>query len=423
MRFTKKVKHDIVVIGGGAAGMLTAAVAAEQGASVALVEKNDRLGLKLRITGKGRCNLTNNCSVEKLMENIPQNAKFLYSAFNSFTPADTMALFTKLGVELKTERGDRVFPVSDNANDVADALIRYMKREGVLVIKARASRILTEAGHVSAVKTDKEIIPCRAAIICTGGLSYPKTGSSGDGLKMAEELGHTIIQPRPSLIALETVDDFCPRMQGLSLKNVTLSVYNKKGKLIYRDLGEMQFTHFGVTGPLVLSASAHMRDFKNDKYTMKIDLKPGLDEAKLDARLIRDFEKYANRDFKNALADISIGLMIPILVERSGIPEETKVNSITKEQRRGLNQLLKEFTLEITGTRPIDEAIITSGGVSTKNINPASMESKLIKGLFFAGEIIDVDAYTGGHNLQIAWSTAVLAGKSASELKADVKDA
>ncbi len=417
------MSYDVVVIGGGASGMLSAATAAQNGASVALVEKNDKLGLKLRITGKGRCNLTNECPVEKLSENIPRNAKFLLSAFHGFTPADTMALFTKLGVPLKTERGDRVFPMSDNAGDVVQALIKYMSDTGVTVKKARAKRIITEDGAVSAVKTDKEIINCKAVVLCTGGLSYPKTGSNGDGYKIAEELGHTIVQPRPSLVALETGDDFCPRMQGLSLKNVTLSAYNKKGKLIFKELGEMQFTHFGISGPLVLSASAHMRDFEKDSYRVKIDLKPGLDEAKLDSRLIRDLEKYSNKDFKNALSDLSAALMIPVLVERSGIPAETKAHSVTKEQRRELLRLFKEFTIDIKNTRPIDEAIITSGGVNTKEINPATMESKIIRGLYFAGEIIDADAYTGGHNLQIAWSTAALAGKSASKIKADDKDA
>lgn len=407
------MKNDVVVIGGGAAGMLAAAVSAECGAKVTLIEKNDRLGLKLRITGKGRCNVTNNCEVRKLMDNVPQNGKFLFSAFSGFTPADTMSLFNKLGVPLKTERGDRVFPVSDNANDIAEALIKYLKSSGVSIIKSRAMRIMTEGGVVSGVKTDKEIIRCDSLILCTGGLSYPKTGSSGDGYKMAEELGHTIIKPMPSLVALETSDGFCQRMQGLSLKNVTLSVYNKKSRLIFQELGEMQFTHFGISGPLVLSASAHMRDFINDKYTVKIDLKPGLDEKKLDLRLLRDFEKYSNRDFKNSLDDLAANLMIPVLVERSGIPGETKAHSVTKEQRRELLKLLKEFTVEVKGPRPIDEAVITSGGISTKNINPATMESKLVKGLYFAGEIIDVDAYTGGYNLQIAWSTAMLAGKNA----------
>ncbi len=409
--------YDIVVIGGGAAGMLAAALAAERGKQVLLVEKNDRLGVKLRITGKGRCNLTNNCTVEKLMENVPRNGKFLFSAFNGLTPSDTIALFEKFGVKLKTERGDRVFPVSDSAHEVAEALRRYLEKTGVTIMKARVTGIEAKDGAVTTAVTDMGVIACSAAILCTGGMSYPKTGSNGEGYAIAERLGHTLVKPKPSLVALETADDFCPKMQGLSLKNVTLSAYNKKGKLIFEELGEMQFTHFGISGPTVLSASAHMRDFENDRYTIKLDLKPGLDEKKLDLRLLRDFEKYSNKDYKNALDDLASRLMIPVLIERSGIPEDTKVHSITKQQRQGLIRLFKEFTIEIKGPRPIDEAIITSGGIATKEINPATMESKLVKGLYFAGEVIDADAYTGGFNLQIAWSTAYTAGKNAAGFK------
>ena len=397
--------------------MLSAAVAAEQGKEVLLVEKNDRLGVKLRITGKGRCNITNNCTVEKLMENVPRNGKFLFSSFNGFAPADTMAFFEKLGIELKTERGNRVFPVSDSAHDVAEALRRYMEKAGVTITKARVTGIEAEAGEVTGVRTDRGLIACRAAILCTGGMCYPKTGSNGEGYAFAERLGHTLVKPKPSLTALETADDFCPKMQGLSLKNVTLSAYNKKGKLIFEELGEMQFTHFGISGPTVLSASAHMRDFEKDRYTIKIDLKPGLDEKKLDLRILRDFEKYSNKDFSNSLDDLAGRLMIPVLIERSGIPEDTKVHSITKQQRQALIKLFKEFTIEIKGPRPIDEAIITSGGIETKEINPATMESKIVKGLYFAGEVIDADAYTGGFNLQIAWSTAFSAGKNAAGFK------
>ncbi len=413
----KKVMYDVAVIGGGAAGMMASAVAAELGKEVLLIEKNDRLGVKLRITGKGRCNLTNNCTVEKLIENVPRNGKFLYGAFSGFAPADTMALFERLGVELKTERENRVFPVSDSAHDVAEGLKRYLEKTGVAIMKARALGIEAEAGGVTGVSTDRGVIACRTAILCTGGMSYPKTGSNGEGYAIAERLGHTVVKPKPSLVALETYDDFCPKMQGLSLKNVTLSAYNKKGKRLYEELGEMQFTHFGISGPTVLSASAHMRDFDNDRYTVKIDLKPGLDEKKLDLRLLRDFEKYSNRDFRNALDDLAGKLMIPVLVERSGIPGDIKVHSITRQQRQGLIRLFKEFTIEIKGPRPIDEAIVTSGGISTKEINPATMESKIVKGLYFAGEIIDADAYTGGFNLQIAWSTAYSAGKNAAGFK------
>jgi predicted Rossmann fold flavoprotein len=291
-----------------------------------------------------------------------------------------------------------------------------MRELKVAVKKGRALEITTEDGRVTGVITDGgELLPCNSAIVCTGGMSYPRTGSNGDGYRLAARLGHTIIEPKPSLVALETDDDFCPRMQGLSLKNVTLSAYNREGKLIYEELGEMQFTHFGISGPLVLSASAHMRDFKAGGYTVKIDLKPGLDEKRLDARLLRDFEKYSNRDFKNSLDELLARLIIPVIVERSGIPGEVKVHSITRQQRQGLVKLLKGFSLNITGPRPIDEAIITSGGVSTREINPSTMESKHIRGLYFAGEVIDVDAYTGGFNLQIAWSTAALAGRHAAK--------
>jgi len=411
------VTNSIIVIGGGASGMMAAIIAAECGGRVTVLEKNDRLGVKLRITGKGRCNVTNECTLDELMRNIPGNGKFLYAAFRAFAPSDTIKFFENLGVPLKTERGGRVFPVSDRAADIAEALGRRMRELGVVVKKARALEILTEDGAVRGVKTDAGELDCDSVIICTGGMSYPKTGSSGDGYRMAAKLGHTIVEPKPSLVALETDDDCCPRMQGLSLKNVTLTAFDNSGRRIFEELGEMQFTHFGISGPLVLSASAHMRDFKTGGYSVKIDLKPGLDEKKLDQRILRDFEKYSNRDFKNSLDELLPRLMIPVIVERSGIPGETKVHSITRQQRLGLVKLLKGFTLNITGPRPIDEAIITSGGVSTREINPSTMESKLTKGLFFAGEVIDVDAYTGGFNLQIAWSTAVLAGRHAAGQK------
>ena len=402
---------DAVVIGGGAAGMMCSAVAAERGLDVILLEPNKILGRKLRITGKGRCNVTNNCDTREFLNNIPGDGRFLYSALNRLSPRDTMELFESLGLHLKTERGNRVFPVSDNANDVAGTLQRYMNRAGVRVIHSSAKHIITEADTVTGVETCDGVIECRAAVICTGGLSYPLTGSRGAGYKMAQELGHTVTPTRPSLVPLESDDDYCAEMQGFSLKNVTLSAY-EDDKLIYKELGEMLFTHFGVSGPLVLSASSHMRRFGEAKYELRIDLKPGLDEKKLDARLLRDFEKYANRDFANSLGDLAGKAMIPVLVRLSGIPAETKVNSITREQRHELLRLLKSFPVSVSGQRPIDEAIVTSGGVSTKEINPRTMQSKLVGGLYFAGEVMDLDAYTGGFNLQIAWSTAYVAANS-----------
>lgn len=391
--------------------MMCSLIAARRGLDVILLEPNKMLGRKLRITGKGRCNVTNNCDIKDFLTNIPGNGRFLYSALNRLSPRDTMQFFESLGLQLKTERGNRVFPVSDNANDVAGTLVRNLERSGVRHIRESANHIIAENGEVTGVKTDSGVISCRAAVICTGGLSYPLTGSAGAGYKMARELGHSIVPCRPSLVPLESDDEYCAQMQGFSLKNVTLSAY-ENDKLIFRELGEMLFTHFGVSGPLVLSASSHMRNFGSAKYRLSIDLKPALDEKKLDARLLRDFEKYANRDFANSLCDLAGKTMIPVLVELSGIPAEEKVNSITRQQRHDLLRLFKEFPVSISRPRPIDEAIVTSGGVLTKEINPRTMESKLVSGLYFAGEVMDVDAYTGGFNLQIAWSTAYVAANS-----------
>ena len=406
-----KLKADAVVIGGGAAGMLCSAVAAERGLDIILLEPNKVLGRKMRITGKGRCNVTNNCDIKEVLNNIPGDGRFLYSALNRLSPRDTMELFESHGVKLKTERGNRVFPVSDNANDVAGALARWLGRGGVRHIRASAKQILTENGEVCGVRTNEGVIDCRAAVICTGGLSYPLTGSTGAGYELAREMGHTVTPCRPSLVPLESDDEYCAEMQGFSLRNVTLLAY-EDDKLIFRELGEMLFTHFGVSGPLVLSASSHMRNFGKAKYRLSIDLKPALDEKKLDVRLLRDFEKYANRDFENALGDLAGRTMIPVLVKLSGIPADEKVNSITRSQRHDLLRLFKEFPVSIRGPRPIKEAIITSGGVLTKEINPRTMESKLVSGLYFAGEVLDLDAYTGGFNLQIAWSTAFVAANS-----------
>ena len=391
--------------------MMCSLIAARRGLDVILLEPNKMLGRKLRITGKGRCNVTNNCDIKDFLTNIPGDGRFLYSALNRLSPRDTIQFFESLGLPLKTERGNRVFPVSDNANDVAGTLARNLERSGVRHIRESANHIIAENGEVTGIKTDSGVISCRAAVICTGGLSYPLTGSTGAGYKMARELGHSIAPCRPSLVPLESDDEYCAQMQGFSLKNVTLSAY-ENDKLIFRELGEMLFTHFGVSGPLVLSASSHMRNFGSAKYRLSIDLKPALDEKKLDARLLRDFEKYANRDFANSLCDLAGKTMIPVLVELSGIPAEEKVNSITRQQRHDLLRLFKEFPVSISRPRPIDEAIVTSGGVLTKEINPRTMESKLVSGLYFAGEVMDVDAYTGGFNLQIAWSTAYVAANS-----------
>lgn len=400
------------MIGGGAAGTLCAALAAGRGLDVVLLEPNRMLGRKLRITGKGRCNVTNDCDAREFISAIPGDGRFLQSAIHKFGASDTKALFEGLGVALKTERGNRVFPESDRADDIADALTKLARENGVRVLRERATRILTdEAGAVRAVSAGGGEIECEAAVICTGGLSYPGTGSTGDGYRMAMELGHTIRPCRPSLVPLESPDAWCREMQGFSLRNVELSAYEDE-KLIYKALGEMLFTHFGVSGPLVLSASAHMRRFGECRYRLSIDLKPGLDEKKLDARLLRDFEKYSNREFRNSLGDLAGRAMIPVLVELSGIPGDTRTNSVTRQQRAALAQLLKHFPVSLSGPRPIAEAIVTSGGVATTEVNPRTMESKLVPGLYFAGEVLDLDAYTGGYNLQIAWSTAFVAANS-----------
>ena len=412
MEHNKKIAEaELVVIGGGPAGMMCAATAAERGMRVILLEPNRQLGRKLRITGKGRCNVTNNCYIKAFMENIPGDGRFLYSALNRLSPPQTMELFESHGLKLKTERGNRVFPVSDNANDVAGTMTHWCERAGVRVMHTHAKGIRIEDGMVTGVPTDEVMIDCRAAAVCTGGLSYPLTGSTGDGYKFARSAGHSVDTPWPSLVPLESDDDYCAEMQGFALKNVTLSAY-EDDVLIYRELGEMLFTHFGVSGPLVLSASSHMRNMSKAKYRLEIDLKPALDEKKLDARILRDFEKYANKEFKNSLTDLAGKSMIPVLIRLSGIPEDTKVNSITREQRHRLLHLFKAFPVSITGTRPIDEAIVTAGGVSTKEVNPRNMESKLVDGLYFAGEVLNIDGYTGGFNLQIAWSTGYVAGKS-----------
>ena len=404
---------DLVVIGGGPAGMMCAFTAAKRGLNVVLLDGNRFLGRKLRITGKGRCNVTNNCEIQDVLNNIPRNGKFLYSALNAFPPSAVMEYFEGLGVPLKTERGNRVFPCSDNANDIADAIASACLDAGVRVVRTRAVKILTAEGRVIGVRTGEGDIGCRAAALCTGGMSYPLTGSNGYGYRAAAELGHTVEAAHPSLVPLESDDPACAALQGLSLKNVALTVYEEE-KAIYSDFGEMLFTHFGVSGPIILSASAHMRSAGERDYRLTIDLKPALDEKTLDARILRDFQKYLNRDVRNALNDLLPNSMIPVILSMAEIPEETKVHSITREQREQLRRLFKAFPIGISGTRPVDEAIITSGGVSVREIDPRTMESKLVPGLYFAGEVLDLDALTGGFNLQIAWSTGATAGSSAA---------
>ena len=406
----------LVVIGGGAAGMMAAISAAEQGARVTLLEPNERLGKKLNITGKGRCNVTNNTDTAGLMANIPCNGKFLYSAFDRFDSADTMAFFEKLGVPLKTERGNRVFPVSDSAFDISAALERRLKALKVTWVRDRAVSLDIEAGRVCGVTGERGRYPAEAVILATGGVSYPATGSTGDGHRMAEAAGHTVTPLQGSLVPLEGIIAAgipCVRLQGLSLRNVGLTVFENDKKRC-TDFGELLFTHFGVSGPLVLSASAHMRYFGKKRYRLEIDLKPALDEQQLDKRLLSDLAKYANQDFQNALDDLLPQKLIPVVVELSGVPGRQKVHDLTREQRQSLLHVLKHFPVELTAPRPVEDAIVTSGGVKVGEISPKSMESKLVKGLYFAGELIDADAYTGGFNLQIAWATGRIAGISAA---------
>ena len=408
------MKADVIVIGAGPAGMMAAYSAAEQGAEVLLLEKNEKTGKKLRITGKGRCNLTNNSDVREVMANIPGDGRFLYSALTAFPPEKVMEFFENHGLPLKTERGKRVFPQSDRANDVANLMQKLCRERGVLILQREATGISLQDGAVSGVKMREETISCKACIICTGGLSYPLTGSTGDGYRFARAVGHTITPLRPSLVPLESPDPCCSRLQGLSLKNVELRVY-EENRLLCRERGEMLFTHFGVSGPLVLSASARMRHFDTASYRLEIDLKPALDEKTLDLRIQRDLKKYQNREFRNALCDLVPHALIPELARLSEAPDPLRANEVTRETRLRLLRSLKAFPIEISGARPYAEAIITSGGVCTKEIEPRSMRSKLIPGLYFAGEVLDLDAYTGGFNLQIAWSTGRLAGISAAE--------
>ena len=404
----------VAVIGGGAAGIMAAVKAAERGHSVTVYEKKERPCRKVMITGKGRCNVTNNCTNETLIANVTKNGKFLYSAFNNFSSADTMQFFQSAGVPLKTERGNRVFPVSDKSVDIVDALVRKAKESGVKFVFNSVEDIIADDNGVSAVKFQNgDFAECDAVILATGGKSYPLTGSTGDGYRMAESLGHTVTELMPSLVPLKIHEGFCTALSGLTLKNVTLSLYKSdKKKPVYESLGEMLFTHFGVSGPLVLSASAHIRRGDFSEYTLKIDLKPALTEEQLDARIQRDFSENSGKILGNSLDKLLPKSLIPVIIKTAGLAHDIKVSNITRQQRLQLVNALKNLTLHPTGFRDIEEAIITSGGIKVSEIDPKTMQSKLIGRLYFAGEIIDVDAYTGGFNLQIAFSTGALAGGS-----------
>ncbi|WP_303223116.1 NAD(P)/FAD-dependent oxidoreductase [Intestinibacter bartlettii] len=402
----------VVIIGAGASGMLAAKVASDRGYKVIVLEKQKRCGQKLLITGKGRCNITNNCEIEELIENVPTNGKFLYSAFYTFTNDQVIDMFNDLGVETKTERGKRVFPVSDKAVDVVRALEKQMRsnKNVEVLLNSKVDKIEAQDGKVKKViLSDKREIECDSVIVATGGVSYPRTGSSGDGYKFARNLGHTIIKPKASLIGLEVMEDYVTDLAKLSLRNVSINVYNSKNKKIYDDFGEMEFTKYGLDGPIIKSASCRMGDLSKENYKIVLDLKPALDEDKLDKRVQKDFQKYANKNFENSLNDLLPKQLIPMIVKLSKIDPYIKVNQIAKEERKNLVHLIKNITFTVKNYRPIEEAIITSGGVKTSEINSSTMESKLVSGLYFAGEVIDVDAYTGGFNLQIAFSTAYLA--------------
>ena len=407
-----ELSNKICVIGGGPAGMMAAGTAVMYGADVTIFESMPFLGKKLAITGKGRCNVTNASGIQELLDNITKNPRFLYSALCTYTPEDVMSTFENLGVKLKVERGNRVFPESDKAKDIVDAMRTYCN--GANIIHEKVKKIFVNSDGDFIVKTDKEYT-FKKVIIATGGKSYPLTGSDGSGYRLATSLGHTVTELIPSLIPISSPSRICSDMQGLSLKNVGIKIYNSKNEVVYTDFGEMMFTHFGVTGPMILSASAHLRNYDISTLSLSIDLKPALDEKTLDARLLSDFKINANKDFVNSLSRLLPSKMIPTFISVTGIDERKKVNAISKEERKAILSTLKDFRIPLSSFRPIEEAIVTSGGVEVKEISPKTMESKITPGLYFAGEVIDVDAYTGGFNLQIAFSTGYLAGKSAAE--------
>lgn len=406
-------EYDIVVIGAGPAGMMAAGTAAQMGCRVLVLDKNQMTGRKLRITGKGRCNLTNASDLETVFANIPVNPRFLYSSLYQFDNASVMDFFEGLGVKLKTERGNRVFPQSDRAQDVALALEKFLRQNKGTFLKGQVTGILTRQGAVCGVKTRSGTIGAKKVLIATGGLSYPLTGSTGDGYRFAQELGHRVTPLRPSLVPVVCAQPWVKELQGLSLKNIEITLLDGNNKECYREFGEMLFTHFGVSGPVILSASAHIKPGQN--YRIEIDLKPALTEEVLDKRLLRDFEKFHSKQFINSLGELLPKKLIPVVAALSGIPREKQVNHITKQERHALCRVLKHLTVTVTGLRPVAEAIVTSGGICVKEVNPSTMESKLVPGLYFAGEVLDVDAYTGGFNLQIAFSTGHLAGVSMAE--------
>lgn len=406
--------NKVVVIGAGAAGMMAAGTAASLGAQVTLLEPNGKLGKKLFITGKGRCNVTNNCPWEEILKNVPTNPRFLYSALSGFSPQDAMDFFERYGCSLKTERGNRVFPQSDQAGSVIDALRRFLKETGVRVLWQRACEILTQDGSVTGVKLEDGVLDADKVIVATGGCSYPATGSTGDGYHMAQSLGHTIIPPRGSLVPLVEKGHICAGVQGLALKNINARLLDAKGKCVFEEFGELLFTHFGLSGPVILSASCHMQRGK-EGYTVEIDLKPALDEKTLDARLLRDFAEFQNKDLANAMTKLLPHSIIPAVIHMAGLSGNQKVNELTKQARRALLETIKHFRIEIAACAPVEQAIVTSGGVKVSEVSPKTMQSKLVSGLYFAGEVLDVDAYTGGFNLQIAWATGHLAGLCAAQ--------
>ena len=407
--------NKVIVIGGGAAGLFAAISAAENGADVMLFEKNDRCGKKLRITGKGRCNVTNDCSTEEFLQNVPTNPRFLYSALSVLSTQDVKDFFEDEGVPLKTERGKRVFPVSDKAQDIVSALVSACHSRGVKIINEKVRSLVISEEKIKGIITESGEYTADAVIVCTGGRSYTRTGSDGDGYTFAKAAGHTVTPLLPSLVPIVCAGKLCPSLQGLSIKNVSLSITDKTTKKeVYSDFGEMMFTHFGITGPMVLSASAHIPDIASGKYEARINLKPALDEKTLDTRILSDFSKYSNKDLINALGDLLPQKLIPVVISLSGIDPRKKINSITREERQSLADVIRGLRLTLIGFRPLEEAIITKGGVNVKEIDPKTMASKKCAGLYFAGEVIDVDAYTGGFNLQIAFATGKLAGQSAA---------